>query len=408
MSAFSIASASGFAIEASVPKIKLAAGQLCDIGANLCDEMYFGIYNEKKRHPIDILSVLQRSRTLNVTKIICTAGSIDDCRRTLRILSTPTTATASLDDTLPPTDAPEGEEREQCLAEAFGLYMTIGIHPTRCDVFAADDNDSSSRCTEAEAEDEHGSLHVPGAGTGSRVLDTLLSLVHYANLDGRRPPGACASGGPETAELRVGRGRRTAVALGECGLDYARLQFCSRERQIQGFLKQLSLAAHPLVDLPLFLHSRDTDGEFLRIMQENQHLYAKRGGVVHSFDGSLEEMRALSELGLYIGINGCSLRTEQCLEVVKAIPADKLLLETDAPWCGIKKTHPSHPHVGSDFGAWAVKKEKWAAGSLIKDRNEPCCLHQVAEVVAAVRGVALEQLAEQCWQNSERLFFFPR
>ncbi len=60
-----------------------------------------------------------------------------------------------------------------------------------------------------------------------------------------------------------------------------------------GFLKQLRLASHPMVDLPLFLHSRDTEGEFLRVMQEHRELYAKRGGVVHSFDGTVEEMLAL-------------------------------------------------------------------------------------------------------------------
>ena len=404
MSAFSMAT--GFSTDA--PGKLDSSIKLCDIGANLCDEMYFGIYNEKKRHPIDLLGVLQRSKTLNVHKIICTAGSEDDCRKTLKILSTPTAASESLEDTLPPTDATEGAEREPCLAESFGLYMTVGVHPTRCDAFAADDA-APSPVEGRTAAEEEGALEVPGTGTGSRVLDSLLSLIHFANLDERRGEGAgagAADAGAGAPELRMGRGRRTVVAVGECGLDYARLHFCTREQQLQGFLKQLRLAAHPLVDLPLFLHSRDTDGEFLRIMQENQHLYAKRGGVVHSFDGDMGEMQALCQLGLHIGLNGCSLRTEKGLEVAKAIPADRLLLETDAPWCSIKKTHPSHAYVQTQFAT--VKKEKWAGGSLVKDRNEPCATMQVAEVVAAVRGVSLEQLAEQCWENSERLFFFQR
>jgi Tat protein secretion system quality control protein TatD with DNase activity len=61
-------------------------------------------------------------------------------------------------------------------------------------------------------------------------------------------------------------------------------------------------------------------------------LRAGMGGIVHSFDGSAEEAAELVELGLYIGVNGCSLRTEQNVEVVKNIPLDRIVAETDAPW----------------------------------------------------------------------------
>lgn len=324
----------GFASEAALPLFRgtsvLATSlppshRFIDIGANLLDEMFQGVYNEKQRHESDLSWVLERARSSGVERVICTAGTTEDSALALQLVS----------------------------KHVDFLSSTVGVHPTQCREF---DNNA-----------------------GESVIEKLKSVIDEANK---------------------GDGQRRVVAVGECGLDYARLQFCPRELQLVGFAMQMDLAER--VRLPMFLHNRDTDGEFLKIVSEGRHKMP-RGGVVHSFDGSMEEMLALTHLGLYIGINGCSLRSEESLRVAAAVPEDLLLLETDAPWCGIKPTHPSHAHMATTFPS--KKKEKFEQGWLVKDRNEPCTIRQVFEVVAAVRGADPDDLAAKVLRNTKTLFF---
>jgi TatD DNase family protein len=140
----------------------------------------------------------------------------------------------------------------------------------------------------------------------------------------------------------------------------------------------------------------------LSVVQENRSRI-KGGGVVHSFDGSIEEMHALVDLGFFIGINGCSLRTEENLRVAAEIPEEFIILETDAPWCGIKPTHAGFSHVTTTFPT--KKPEKYEIGSMVKDRSEPCMIVQVLEILSAIRGVDPKTLAEIVYQNTERLFY---
>ncbi|EGG15545.1 deoxyribonuclease [Cavenderia fasciculata] len=196
------------------------------------------------------------------------------------------------------------------------LFTTIGVHPTRC--------------TEIET--------YPG---GSEAY--FKELIELANNN-----------------------KDKIVAVGEFGLDYDRLEFCPKETQIKYFELQFQLAQ--ATNLPLFLHLRNAFDDFINVIEKYRHTF--KFGVVHSFDGNEEQVKKITEMGLHIGINGCSLKTEDNLNSMASIPSDRLLIETDAPWCDVRKTHAGHKYITTQFDT--VKKEKWQPGKCVQARNEPC------------------------------------
>lgn len=163
--------------------------------------------------------------------------------------------------------------------------------------------------------------------------------------------------------------RNCVVAVGECGLDFNR-DFSPRDQQRSCFAAQLEMAAQ--VGLPLFLHERDAFGEFHSMMRDVRDRI--RGGVVHCFTGSIEHAKAYLDLDLHIGITGwiCDERRGQHLrEIVKMIPANRLMIETDAPWLAPRDFRPRI------------------------NRNEPQYLPHILKAVAECRGQSPEQLGPQ-------------
>ena len=319
-----------------------------DVGANLTDGMFRGEYHGKTHHEPDLDVVLRRAWDVGVEKVMVTAGTLPEAREAI-----------DLADRFDRGDSPEGAHHGDGDPERRSsprrLFTTVGVHPTRCGEFEA-------------------------SGDGDAYLQSLVALAVEGAKAGR------------------------VVAVGECGLDYDRLQFCDADSQRRWFEAQFEITR--ATGLPMFLHMRAAAEDFTAIVRRN--LDGFKGGCVHSFTGTWEEADALLKMrdDVYIGLNGCSLRTEESLAVAKRLPNDRIVIETDAPWCGIKASHPGHGFVRT---TWPAKdKKKRAAvdsGETVKDRSEPCHVAQVLEVIAAVKGEDADELAEIYRRNALRLFF---
>jgi len=174
-------------------------------------------------------------------------------------------------------------------------------------------------------------------------------------------------------ELRELARSPRVVAIGEIGLDFYR-DLSPREAQYQAFHAQMQLAAE--LGLPVVIHCREAYEELLDVLSE----YPAVRGVLHCFAGSAEQAQRGLALGYFLGIGGVvTFRSAEPLRaIVRAMPRDRLLLETDAPYLA------PHPYRGK--------------------RNEPAYLPLVAQQVADLWGITLDALSEQTEANVRTLF----
>lgn len=224
---------------------------------------------------------------------------------------------------------------------------------------------------------------VTGADLGSSRQAAALAARHPGILwstAGIHPHHADSFAVPQRAELRELLNTSRVVAAGECGLDYFR-NFSTPAAQRTAFSAQLEIAVE--LRKPVFLHERDAHADFAAILGEFRgKLY---GGVAHCFTGGESELDEYLSLGLHIGITGwvCDERRGQALRAtVPRIPADRLLLETDAPYLLPRDLDPR-------------PKSR---------RNEPGFLPHIARAVAALRGESLANLAKTTTENAVALF----
>jgi TatD DNase family protein len=168
------------------------------------------------------------------------------------------------------------------------------------------------------------------------------------------------------------------VAVGECGLDFNR-NFSSQENQLKAFEAQLKCAAE--LKKTVYLHERDAFEIQIRMLK--QYLPNIPNAIVHCFTGSKAQMDAYLELGCYIGITGwvCDdKRGTELQEAVKSLPLERLLLETDSPYLFPKNVRPRAKN------------------------NEPCFLPHIAQKIADLKGVELQQVSAASIENAHKVF----
>ncbi|RDV27417.1 YchF/TatD family DNA exonuclease [Alteromonas aestuariivivens] len=181
------------------------------------------------------------------------------------------------------------------------------------------------------------------------------------------------------AELLEKAAHPSVVAVGETGLDYF-YSSDTREVQRQSFIDHIRVANE--LNKPLIIHTRDAKQDTIDLLKE--HKAPTTGGVLHCFTEDLEMAQAAMELGFYISISGIvTFHSASALrEVVKAVPLERLLIETDSPWLA------PVPHRGK--------------------QNQPGYVVEVAEFIAQLKGITVAELARITTGNFYSLFPLAR
>ncbi len=181
-------------------------------------------------------------------------------------------------------------------------------------------------------------------------------------------------------DLRTLARQAQVVAIGEIGLDYY-WDKAPAETQHRALALQLELAAE--LNLPVIIHNRDAAADVLRLLAASPLAGAARPGVLHSFSADWATAEAALSLGFYLGFTGpiTFKKADELRDIAARAPLNRILIETDAPYL------TPHPHRGR--------------------RNEPAYVRYVAEKLAEIRGLSLEEIARITTANATDLFQLP-
>lgn len=223
---------------------------------------------------------------------------------------------------------------------------------------------------------------VKGSEESFKIAKEYPNILY--STAGIHPHEAKSMDNDSITKLRKLLSNKEVVAVGECGLDFDR-DFSPRDQQEKCYHAQLALAIE--VQKPLFLHERAAFTRFMAITKD--YLPQLPKAVVHCFTGSLTEAKTYLDNGFYLGFTGAISdirRFAHLQEVVKYVPLDKIMIETDAPFMlpkNVPKTRLTKYH---------------------ERRNEPAFLPFVAQTIASYKGISLEGVALETTKNTKNCF----
>ena len=227
---------------------------------------------------------------------------------------------------------------------------------------------------------------LPGQGVGlvmnpgcslssSRNADTLSRQFNFVYAAVGSHPDAADEVNDEVLEeyRKLCKLNPKIKAIGEIGLDY-HYEDIPRELQLKAFRAQMALAAE--LDLPVIVHEREAHADGMAVVDE----FPTVKGVFHCYSGSAEMARELVKRGWYIGFTGVLTfkNAKKAVEVASQIPIDRLVLETDCPYMA------PEPFRGK--------------------RNHPGYLYRMAEKLAEIRGLTVEEIHRITTENGKRLY----
>jgi len=226
---------------------------------------------------------------------------------------------------------------------------------------------------------DEGLLYILTVGTENRYFEKVLNIIEenpsvYGAI-GIHPHNS--KDFKETLIPKINKvlAHKKIVAYGEIGLDFYR-NYSQKEIQIDAFRKQLELAGQ--VRLPVIIHSRNAEEETLKILRETRDIY--KDGVIHCYSYGLDTARIMLDFGFYISIPGTITynNSERLAEVVRYIPMDRMLAETDAPFL------TPHPFRGK--------------------RNKPHYVKYTIGRIAQIKNKEVVEVASCMLENFKRLF----
>ena len=209
----------------------------------------------------------------------------------------------------------------------------------------------------------------------SRNVDTLTKAYDYIyGAVGSHPDVADEVNEAVLEEYRMlCKQNKKIKAIGEIGLDY-HYEDIPREIQLKAFRMQMELARE--LNLPVIVHERDAHEDGMKVVDE----FPDVKGVFHCYSGSAEMAKELVKRGWYIGFTGVLTfkKARKAIEVASAIPVDRIVIETDCPYMS------PEPFRGK--------------------RNDPGKLYRMAEKLAEIRGLTVEEIHNITLENGKRLY----